>query len=127
MVVEVTEESDEAERVGQYNYVHGVREVTVSKQIVGGVDGNCEKLELGGRCMNKVSQSQILCTLESQQNALFTARKADMAMKAAKCVRKEVNHQPKFQKLSACSNTWTLDAEFVIQLSSLCELVQQTP
>lgn len=49
MIVEVTEESDEAERVGQHNHVHGVREVTVSKEVVGGVDGYYEKLELGGR------------------------------------------------------------------------------
>lgn len=53
MVVEVTEESDEAERVGQHNHVHGVREVTVSKQVVGGVDGYREKLELEGRQVNK--------------------------------------------------------------------------
>ena len=48
VVVEVTEESDEAERVGQHNHVHGIREVTVSEQVVGGVDGDYEKLELGG-------------------------------------------------------------------------------
>lgn len=48
MVVEVTEESDEAERVSQHDHVHGVGEVTLSKQVVGGVDGYCEKLELGG-------------------------------------------------------------------------------
>ncbi len=49
MVVEVTEESDEAERVGQDDHVHGVREVTVGKQVVRGVDCYYEKLELGGR------------------------------------------------------------------------------
>lgn len=48
MVVEVTEECDKAEGVGQHNHVHGVREVTVSEQVVGGVDGDYEKLELGG-------------------------------------------------------------------------------
>lgn len=49
VVVEVTEESDEAERVGQDDHVHGVGEVTVGKQVVGGVDCYYEKLELGGR------------------------------------------------------------------------------
>lgn len=44
VVVEVTEESDEAERVSQHNHVHGVREVTVSEQVVGGVDSDYEKL-----------------------------------------------------------------------------------
>lgn len=46
MVVEVAEEGDEAERVGQHNHVHGVREVTVGEQVVGSVDGHNEKLEL---------------------------------------------------------------------------------
>lgn len=67
VVVEVTEESDEAERVGQHNYVHGVREVTVSKQIVGGVDGNCEKLELGGRYMNKVLKVKFYAHLDEDR------------------------------------------------------------
>lgn len=48
VVVEVAEESDEAEGVGQHNYVHGVGEVAVGKQVVGGVDGHGEELELGG-------------------------------------------------------------------------------
>lgn len=46
MVVEVTEESNEAERVSQHNHVHGVRKVTVSEQVVSGVDGHGNKLEL---------------------------------------------------------------------------------
>ena len=49
MVVEVTEESNEAESVGQHHGVHGVREVAVGKQVVSGVDGYYKKLELGGR------------------------------------------------------------------------------
>ncbi len=49
LVVEVTEESDEAERVGHDNHVHGVWEVAVSKQVVGGVDCHYKKLELRGR------------------------------------------------------------------------------
>lgn len=53
MVVEVTEEGDEAERVGQHHHVHGVREVTVSKQVVGGVDGHYEELELGRKQTDK--------------------------------------------------------------------------
>lgn len=48
MVVEVTEENNEADRVDQHNHVHGVWEVTISKQIVGDVNGYYEKLELGG-------------------------------------------------------------------------------
>lgn len=48
-VVEVAEESDEAERIGQHDHVHGVREVAVGKQVVGGVDGHYEKLELERR------------------------------------------------------------------------------
>lgn len=45
-VVEVTEENDEAERICQNSDVHIVREVTVSKQIVAGMDSHYEKLEL---------------------------------------------------------------------------------
>lgn len=45
-VVEVTEENDEAEGICQNSDVHRVREVTVSKQIVGGMDSHYEKLEL---------------------------------------------------------------------------------
>lgn len=48
VVKEVTEESDEAEGVGQHDDVHGVREVAVGKQVVAGVDGYYEKLELKG-------------------------------------------------------------------------------
>lgn len=46
-VVEVTEEHDEAERVGQHHHVHGVREVAVIVQVVGGVGGHGEELQLG--------------------------------------------------------------------------------
>lgn len=49
VVVEVTEESDETERVGKHSHVHGVREVTVDKQVVGGVEGYDKKLELRGQ------------------------------------------------------------------------------
>lgn len=45
-VVEVTEENDEAERICQNGDVHRVREVTVSQQIVAGMDSHYEKLEL---------------------------------------------------------------------------------
>ena len=47
-VIEVTEKSDEAERVGEHHHVHGVGEVAVSEQVVGGVDGDDEELELWG-------------------------------------------------------------------------------
>lgn len=92
MVVEVTEESDEAERVGQHNHVHGVREVTVSKQVVGGVDGYREKLELEGRQVNKQvlkvkSREFDTHTLGSKQNAVFTVGGTDIAMEAVKYVR----------------------------------------
>lgn len=49
LVVEVTEENDEAQRVGEHDHVHGVREVTVDKHVEGGVEGYYDKLELGGR------------------------------------------------------------------------------
>lgn len=45
-VVEVSEESDEAERVGQHHHVHGVGEVAVGVQVVGGVAGHSEELQL---------------------------------------------------------------------------------
>lgn len=59
MVVEVAEESDEAERVGQHNYVHGVGEVAVGKQVVGGVDGHGEELELGGKRDTKLVRARM--------------------------------------------------------------------
>lgn len=58
VVVEVAEESDEAERVGQHNRVHGVGEVAVGKQVVGGVDGHSEELELGGGRDNKLVRTR---------------------------------------------------------------------
>lgn len=49
MVVEPAEESDNIDGVDQYNHVHGVGDVTSSTQVVGGVKGYCEKLELEGQ------------------------------------------------------------------------------
>lgn len=46
MAVKVTEENNEAERIGQHDSVHGVGEVAVDKQVVGGVRGDDEKLQL---------------------------------------------------------------------------------
>lgn len=46
VVVEVAEKSDEAEGICQHHHVHGVRKVAVSNQVVNGVDGDSEKLQL---------------------------------------------------------------------------------
>lgn len=46
MVVEVAEKSDEAEGVSKHHSIHGVWEVTVSEEVVGGVDRHNEELEL---------------------------------------------------------------------------------
>lgn len=54
-VVEVGEESDEAERVGQHHHVHGVWEVAVSVQVVGGVGGHGEELQLQAQRATKKS------------------------------------------------------------------------
>lgn len=55
LIVEVSEEYDEAEGVDKHHRVHGVWEVAVSEQVVAGVDGHYEELELGSQRVNITS------------------------------------------------------------------------